>query len=131
MKTNKFIADSALLGIAFIWGITFVLIQNAISTLPPFSFIFVRFGLAVLFLMSFMIFTKSKFFSIFEKNVLKSGCFLGLFLFLGYAFQTFSLLYTTSGKSGFLTGMSVAMVPISQSLYLKRSQNLWLLLVYY
>ena len=35
-----------------------------------------------------------------------------MWLFLGYALQTFSLLFTTSGKSGFLTGLSVALVPI-------------------
>src|SRR5690606_3940571 len=43
---------------------------------------------------------------------LTGGIVLGVWLFVGYAFQTFSLLYTTSAKSGFLTGLSVALVPI-------------------
>jgi drug/metabolite transporter (DMT)-like permease len=107
---HRWIADSVLLLVAFIWGTTFVLVQNAIETLPPFTFLAIRFSLAGMFLL--LIFRwRGVSYRIPLKHV-SVGAFIGMWLFLGYALQTFSLLYTTSGKSGFLTGLSVAMVPI-------------------
>ncbi|MGR5997638.1 EamA family transporter [Bacillus cereus] len=41
-----------------------------------------------------------------------AGLMVGFFLFVGYLLQTFGLLYTTSSKAGFLTGLSIVMVPI-------------------
>jgi drug/metabolite transporter (DMT)-like permease len=35
-----------------------------------------------------------------------AGILIGLFLFAGYAFQTFGLSYTTASKAGFITGLS-------------------------
>ncbi|WP_157057955.1 EamA family transporter, partial [Calditerricola satsumensis] len=43
---RKWAADAVLLGVAFVWGATFVLVQKAIAKLPPFSFLAVRFALA-------------------------------------------------------------------------------------
>ncbi|SEN35062.1 DMT family transporter [Lihuaxuella thermophila] len=120
-ESRKWLADIILIGIAFVWGTTFVMVQEAISTLLPFSFLTIRFGLAALFLCLFFRLSMR------QKGPLSAearrqnrigGFVLGLFLFLGYAFQTFSLLYTTSGKSGFLTGVSVALVPVLSFLIL-------------
>ena len=107
---HRWIADSVLLLVAFIWGTTFVLVQNAIETLPPFTFLAIRFSLAGMFLLLFFRWRNVSY-RIPLKH-LTVGAFIGLWLFLGYALQTFSLLFTTSGKSGFLTGLSVALVPI-------------------
>lgn len=38
MNRKKLGADLSLLAAAFVWGSTIVVIQNAISTLPPFTF---------------------------------------------------------------------------------------------
>lgn len=108
--THRWIADSVLLLVAFIWGTTFVLVQNAIETLPPFTFLAIRFTLAGLFLLLFFRWRNVTYRIPFKH--LAVGALIGIWLFLGYALQTFSLLYTTSGKSGFLTGLSVALVPI-------------------
>lgn len=107
---HRWIADSVLLLVAFIWGTTFVLVQNAIETLPPFTFLAVRFSLAGMFLLLFFRW-RGVSYRIPLRHV-TVGAFIGMWLFLGYALQTFSLLYTTSGKSGFLTGLSVALVPL-------------------
>jgi drug/metabolite transporter (DMT)-like permease len=40
------------------------------------------------------------------------GAVAGLFLFLGYIFQTTGLLYTTPSKSAFYTSLSIPMVPL-------------------
>ncbi|MDX8366513.1 DMT family transporter [Cytobacillus sp. IB215665] len=117
------VADGALLLIAFVWGTTFVLVQNAISFLHPFSFNGIRFFIAGIFLLCWLI--------IFNKQQLKqlnapmfmSGVILGIWLFLGYAFQTFGLLYTTSSKAGFITGLSVVLVPIFAVFLLKNSMT--------
>lgn len=110
---TRWLSDGILLLIAAIWGLTFVLIQNAIATIPPFSFVALRFSCAALLLLPFLGRQKSVAPATLSRvHLLISGGVLGFFLFLGYALQTFSLLYTTSGKSGFLTGLAVALVPL-------------------
>src|SRR5690606_20031835 len=44
---------------------------------------------------------------------------IGLWLFIGYASQTIGLLYTTSSKAGFITGLSVVLVPLFSFLLMK------------
>ncbi|MFC4078418.1 DMT family transporter [Salinithrix halophila] len=111
MRTKTWVADTALLGIAFVWGATFVLVQNAIETMPPFSFLALRFGLAATMLW-ILLRINGQAWKIREPRYRKTGGYLGIWLFVGYALQTFSLLYTTSGKSGFLTGVAVVLVPV-------------------
>lgn len=94
----------------FFWGVTFVVVQNAIIELPPYSFLAVRFfAAAVLLWLINRVLLKE---NMWDEVAIKSGIIVGFFLFLGFALQTFSLLYTTSGKSGFFTGMNVAFVPL-------------------
>ncbi|GCE16324.1 DMT family transporter [Dictyobacter kobayashii] len=110
---TRWLSDGILLLIAAIWGLTFVLIQNAIATIPPFSFVALRFSCAALLLLPFLGKQKSAAPTTLSRvHLLMCGGLLGFFLFLGYALQTFSLLYTTSGKSGFLTGLAVTLVPL-------------------
>jgi drug/metabolite transporter (DMT)-like permease len=45
---------------------------------------------------------------------------VGLALFAGYAFQTFGLRETTPAKAGFITGLSVVLVPLGQAIFLRR-----------
>ncbi|TXC93221.1 DMT family transporter [Metabacillus litoralis] len=106
---NKLVADSSLLFVAFIWGATFVIVQKAIEFLPPHLFNGTRFLLATLLL---LLFVRKRFYLRITKELLISGVFLGFILFLGYAFQTVGLLYTTSSKAGFITGLSVMIVPL-------------------
>ncbi|RAL26629.1 DMT family transporter [Thermoflavimicrobium daqui] len=126
MKQKQFFSILILIAISFIWGSTFVIVQDAITTLPPFSFNALRFLIAFILLFFFLFFTKSSlnFTPELKKIHFRSGFLLGAFLFLGYVLQTFSLLYTTSGKSGFLTGLSVALVPILSLFILKTKPKL-------
>jgi drug/metabolite transporter (DMT)-like permease len=117
---KSLLADISLLSIAFIWGITFVLVQNAIGFLEPFTFNGVRFLIAALLLAFWLLLFKRDQLARINKKILLSGFFLGLWLFLGYAFQTIGLLYTTSSKAGFITGLSVVLVPIFSLLLLKQ-----------
>ncbi len=49
----------------------------------------------------------------------KKGIVLGSFLFLGFAFQTLGLEYTTASKSAFITGTALIIIPFAQFLILK------------
>lgn len=112
MKMKAKYADLSLLLVAFGWGATFVVIQNAISILPPFSFNGLRFSIASIILGILLLFFYRTELKRLNKKMLFSGIFLGVWLFLGYAAQTAGLLYTTSSKAGFITGLNVVLVPI-------------------
>ncbi|OIK15447.1 hypothetical protein BIV60_09870 [Bacillus sp. MUM 116] len=106
------IADISLLLVTLVWGTTFVLVQNAIDLLAPFSFNGVRFLIAALLLFLCLVIFDKKQLKLLNSKMLLSGVFIGFWLFLGYATQTIGLLYTTSSKAGFITGLSVVLVPL-------------------
>ena len=103
-------ADILLLTVAIFWGVTFKLVQNAISDIPVFMFLFLRFFLA--FLLMFIIFYKK---INFNKKALKAAVILGMFNFLVFSFQTFGLLYSPSSVVAFITGLYVILTPIIAS----------------
>ncbi|EFU38879.1 hypothetical protein PVOR_27934 [Paenibacillus vortex V453] len=115
------IADLSLLVVAMMWGSTFLIVQHAVRVLPPMAFNSVRFLGAVL-LLAFIItvFYRSQWKQISGK-MLVHACLLGLFLFIGYAFQTAGLLYTTTSNTGFITGLSVVLVPFISYALLKHA----------
>lgn len=119
MKKSVLFADTSLLLVAFIWGATFVLVQSAIAFLEPFSFNGVRFTIAALLLGGWLLLFERKQLMHLNKKLMLSGIIIGIFLFIGYAFQTLGLLYTSSSKAGFITGLSVVLVPLFSFLMLK------------
>jgi drug/metabolite transporter (DMT)-like permease len=124
MIKKPWFADFNLLLVAFVWGTTFVIVQKAIAFLEPYSFNTVRFFIAAILLLFIIYFFKRTSFKNFKnKNLLKSGTLLGFWLFLGYGFQTVGLLYTTSSKAGFITGLSVILVPLFSYALLKQKLN--------
>jgi len=120
LHKNKFFADISLLFVAFIWGSTFVVVQNAISFLEPHTFNAIRFFIASILLWLWLIFFQRKQLLLLNKNVILAGGILGFWLFIGYAFQTIGLLYTTSSKAGFITGLSVVLVPLFTWFFFKQ-----------
>lgn len=112
-------SDLMLLSVAFIWGTTFIIVQNAVAILPPHSFNAVRFLAAAIFLFIIaLVFDRKNLFKI-PKKAMLGGILLGVFLFFGYATQTIGLLYTTAANAGFITGLSVVLVPILSLFILK------------
>ncbi|WP_339059964.1 DMT family transporter [Tepidibacillus marianensis] len=114
-----FVADSVLLLVTLIWGTTFVIVQNAIAILPPYTFNGIRFSLAAIVLLVYILIKDRNSFLHLGKKGFISGILLGVFLFGGYAFQTAGLAYTTASKAGFITGLSVVLVPIFSIFLLK------------
>jgi len=101
-------ADVIMLIVACIWGTAFVIVKNALTDIGPFLFLGMRFLLAFLALAALSF---QNLFNI-RRHTVSVGCLLGLFLFIGYVFQTLGLKYTTSSNAGFITGVSVVLVPI-------------------
>jgi len=112
-------ADLSMLMVALIWGTTFVIVKNALADIGPFWFVGIRFTLAFLVLaaLSYRDIIKIR------RSTVSVGCLLGLFLFIGYVFQTIGLKYTTSSNAGFITGVSVVLVPIIYSLLHKKKPS--------
>ncbi|SHE52221.1 EamA-like transporter family protein [Thermoanaerobacter uzonensis DSM 18761] len=112
-------SDIVLTVVTMVWGSTFIIVKNAIQTLPVYNFLFIRFLLA--FLLLVIIFYKRL--KNIDKKTLTAASLIGTMLFLGYAFQTMGLKYTTASKSGFITGFSVVLVPILEAVFLKRKPS--------
>ncbi|MDI3299152.1 MAG: DMT family transporter [Bacillota bacterium] len=95
-------------GVTVIWGATFVVIKAALATVGPFAFLAARFLLAGALL------------AVLFPGALRRlgargwarGALVGLFLFAGYAAQTIGLQGASPAKAGFLTGLSVVLVPL-------------------
>jgi drug/metabolite transporter (DMT)-like permease len=94
--------------ITFIWGSTFVLIKAALRDSSPLALNAARMGLAAVLLALYY----RKNLAHMTRPALFVGCTVGVFLFLGYAFQTTGLRLTTPSKSAFLTGISTVLVPL-------------------
>lgn len=117
------VADLSLLLVTIIWGSTFVLVQNAIDFLEPFSFNGIRFFVAAILLICCLLIVDKKQIQQLDLKIILSGVFIGFWLFLGYATQTIGLLYTTSSKAGFITGLNVVLVPLFSMMLLKQFPN--------
>lgn len=108
IKRYKIYSQIGMFIVTLIWGISFVIIQKALTGIGPFWFIGFRFTAAF----AFMICIYYRHLSTTPISTIKTAGTIGLFLFSSYAFQTIGLLYTTASNSGFITGLSVVLVPI-------------------
>jgi drug/metabolite transporter (DMT)-like permease len=113
-------ADLSLIFIVMIWGTTFPLMKIALGNVKPFYFISVRFITAFIVLTLIL----NKKLKKINLKTIKIGTFLGLWLFLGFAFQIYGLQFTTASRSGFITGLSVIVVPILSIFILKEIPSL-------
>jgi drug/metabolite transporter (DMT)-like permease len=117
-------ADLGLLVVAAVWGGTFVMVKDALSEAGPLTFLAVRFALAAVVLVP----TLARRREALSWRLVGGGGGLGLLLFGGYAFQTAGLQFTSASKAGFITGLSVVIVPLFSALVLQRPPGLttWL-----
>ena len=119
MELKAFKSDFILLVVASIWGLAFVAQRMGMDYVGPFTFNGIRFALGGLSLLPFIASGRKK-----RKinhtqssvpafnEVLKGGMLSGAVLFAGASLQQVGMVYTTAGKSGFITGLYVVIVPI-------------------
>jgi len=101
-------AELALLAIATVWGLTFVMVQDAIEQLPVMAFLAYRFIPAALLM---AIAFRGRLASLTADGI-RRGLLMGVFLAVGYITQTFGLEATTASKAGFITGLFVVITPL-------------------
>lgn len=110
-------ADLSLLGVTAVWGATFVMVKEALAGVGPLTFVAFRFTLAMLVLAPAVAWRRPKR----SAGLVPAGALAGLFLFAGYALQTAGLQYTSASKAGFITGLSVVIVPLLGGLALRQA----------
>ncbi len=124
MLTPSRKAEIYLLFMTLIWGVTFPLVKTSLNFASPFVFLTLRFALGALIVGLFF----SHRISLKDKEVIRAGVLIGVFLFLGYAFQTVGLRVTAASKSAFITGLFVIMVPPLSYIILKEKPRIFSIL---
>ncbi|RNC67418.1 MAG: DMT family transporter [Desulfuromonadales bacterium] len=104
----KFLAIAALVLTTLFWGVTFTIVKDAVARVDVFVFLAQRFVLACAVILPLCLARRRPL----KGQALRHGAVLGAFLFGSYAFQTMALRYTTASNTGFLTGLSVVLVPV-------------------
>jgi drug/metabolite transporter (DMT)-like permease len=108
------LADLVLVLTTAIWGASFVVVHDAVRLADPFSFLALRFTVGALAL------TLVDPRGLGDRRLWKPGILLGALLFAGFITQTAGLQFTTPSRSGFLTGLSVVLVPFIGLLLFRR-----------
>jgi drug/metabolite transporter (DMT)-like permease len=117
-------AELALVGIAAVWGLTFVMVQDAIERLPPFAFLAYRFIPAALIVA--VVFWRPL--RRLPPEGWRAALVMGVFLTAGYVAQTLGLEHTTASNAGFITGLFVVLTPLFGALLfgLRPARAAWL-----
>lgn len=105
---KKILASCEILGITAVWGVSFVVMKNAMTTLPPLWFLTCRFAFALV-LLALLNIPKLK--TLRGKHI-RDAFILGIPLAFGYAMQTLGLNLTTASNSAFITGTYVVIIPL-------------------
>jgi drug/metabolite transporter (DMT)-like permease len=110
------LAELSLIGIASVWGLTFVMVQDAIALLPTMAFLAYRFIPAALIVA--VIFHRQL--RALPADGRRAGLVMGVFLTGGYIFQTLGLEETSASNTGFITGLFVVLTPILGAVFLRQ-----------
>ena len=108
-----------MLVVAGLWGATFVMVKDALADVGPMTFVAFRFALAAVAMLPFLWLgfrgskpRRSDPEATASTGLVWAGLIVGACLFAGYAFQTAGLQFTGAGRAGFITGLSVVIVPV-------------------
>jgi drug/metabolite transporter (DMT)-like permease len=116
MSIRPFFADGVLLLVSAFWGTSFAIVKEALPLTTPANFLFIRFALACLLLLPLAWARRGTF----SRGLFWKGGLIGAFLFTAFLTQTWGLAFTSASRSGFLTGLSVILVPLLSILFLRQ-----------
>ncbi|MEA2396953.1 MAG: hypothetical protein QOK25_509 [Thermoleophilaceae bacterium] len=108
-------AQAGLIAIAAVWGLTFVMVQDAIGRLPALAFLGYRFVPAAALVA--LIFRRRL--RALSPAGWRAGLAMGAFLTAGYVCQTVGLEHTSASNAGFITGLFVVITPLIAALALR------------
>jgi drug/metabolite transporter (DMT)-like permease len=111
------LSELALIAIASVWGLTFVMVKDAIEELPTMAFLAYRFIPAALIVA--VVFRGQL--ARLRREGWRAGAVMGVFLTGGYFFQTLGLEETTASNTGFITGLFVVLTPVLGAVFLRQS----------
>src|ERR1700722_14344419 len=117
----RFKAHCALMVCSFLWGVTFVVVKDALLDISVFGYLAARFMLGALP----MIWLYRRDLRKVTREELWAGVQVGLFMFGGYAFQTAGIARTTASKAAFITGLSVVLVPVFLAAFWRKKIGRW------
>jgi drug/metabolite transporter (DMT)-like permease len=109
------LAPWALLSVSAAWGMAFVVMKDAIERQSVNNFLFTRFSLAVIV----MVALKPQVLKKLDRDLIIRAGSAGVFLGLGYIFQTLGLARTGAAITGFVTGLYVVFTPLLAYFFLK------------
>lgn len=116
---GRYGVQAALVGLAAIWGGTFVVVADAIKLYPMYGFLAWRFGVATLAFVAIY----PRVIRRLDRPNLAWGVLAGAFLSAGYIFQTWGLdgaTATTPARAAFITGLYVILTPLFQAVLLRK-----------
>jgi drug/metabolite transporter (DMT)-like permease len=105
--SKRRLAYLLLLGTVLVWGATFTLVKSALADASPLLFNLMRMALATVALIAI---NRRHLRGVAWPQV-RAGAMAGVFLAVGYQFQTLGLTRTSPAKSAFITGLVVVFVP--------------------
>lgn len=109
----------ALVVAAACFGVTFVMVKDAVRDVTPAGFIVLRFTIGAVSLSPFALWSRRRTRSAGVDTAASAGlpavaCALGVALAVGYVLQTTGLKYTSASNSAFITGLFVVFTPLIQ-----------------
>lgn len=121
---NRLKGPALLLLTAFIWGTAFVAQRKGMDFIEPFTFNGIRSFIGAAVLIPVIIFIRNKARASdpespdalttaqSKRALVKGGLACGAMMFIASTLQQSGMVYTTSGKAGFITAMYIVIVPI-------------------
>lgn len=103
----KKLARPMMLTATLIWGLGYVVMKNALTSIPACWLLATRFLLGGM-LLSAIFWNKLRTIS---RKCLRGGLICGLFFGAAYIIQSYGMIYTTPGRSAFLTSIYCVIVP--------------------
>ena len=108
---SRTVGALALVVVTLIWGSTFVVVKEALDTIPVSLLLAVRFTLAALLLA----------WAPWDRRAVVPALVLGVLSFVGFGTQTIGLSITSASNAAFITGLSVILTPLVAKAWLGRS----------
>jgi drug/metabolite transporter (DMT)-like permease len=107
-------SDLLLVAAAAVWGVSFVVVKDALTDASPLLLLGIRFTIATLVLAPFIDLRGG-----FSAAELRAGLILTVLLATGFATQAVGLQYTTPARSAFIVAMSSVLAPVIAMVLLK------------
>ena len=111
--TDNYKYKLALFVSAFLFGCTFFVVKDLLSTMTPAYIVFWRYFIASILFLAMG--------GIPKKQTIKDAFPLGIFLWLGYILQTQGLTTTSTINSGIITGFYIVLTPIFAKIILNKN----------